>query len=116
MKRLLFLLVFLLLHTATATAQMAVVTRNVNLRASPSTENSPVAKLNPGAQLELLDPDASNGFLHVRTEEGKEGWAWSRNVRIQAPDTASTATATAPSATGANTQHVALPGFIRHRR
>jgi uncharacterized protein YraI len=105
MKRLLFLVVFVLLHAATATAQTAIVTRNVNLRADPSTENSPVVALKPGAQLELLDPNASNGFLHVKTQEGKEGWAWSRNVRIQAPGTASTATTTL-STTAANTQHV----------
>jgi len=64
-------------------AQTAVVTRNVNLRPDASSDGVPVAKLKPGTQLQLLDPDSTKGFLHVRTGDGKDGWAWGRNLRVQ---------------------------------
>jgi hypothetical protein len=104
MKRLLCLLAFLLMHVVAAAAQTAVVTRNVNLRTDSSTDTAPVAKLKPGARLELLDPGPSNGFLHVKTEDGKEGWAWGRNVRIESGAGATAAVAAA--ATAGSAQHV----------
>jgi hypothetical protein len=66
-----------------AAAQTAVVTRNVNLRPDPSTNGAPIAKLNPGTQLGLLEPTETNGFFHVKTRDGTTGWAWGKNVRLQ---------------------------------
>ena len=76
MKRVIALLVFLLLLGNLAAAQTAVVTRNVNLRPDASTNGAPLAKLTAGAQVELLEPTGTNGFFHVKTADGTEGWAW----------------------------------------
>jgi hypothetical protein len=82
MKRLLRIVVYLSLSVSLALAQTAVVTRNVNLRSDPSTNNDPIDRLIPQTQLQLLEADATNGFLHVKVN-GESGWVWSRNVRIQ---------------------------------
>lgn len=78
---------FLLLASlprVTALAQVAVVTRNVNLRIDPSVRRPPIRLLRPPTELELLDPDATRGFYHVMTLEGEDGWVWRRNVRVDA--------------------------------
>jgi uncharacterized protein YgiM (DUF1202 family) len=83
MKRVFSLFLFLLLQAGLAAAQTAVVTQNVNLRPDASTKGASVETLKTGTKLELVETDQTNGFLHVKTEDGKEGWAWSRNVHIQ---------------------------------
>ncbi|MCU1307922.1 MAG: hypothetical protein JWN45_2617 [Acidobacteriaceae bacterium] len=82
MKPLLRILVLLLLWVMSAAAQTATVTRNVNLRPDPSTDNQPLKKLAPGIQIQLLEPDATNGFLHVKADD-QTGWVWSKSVKIQ---------------------------------
>ena len=64
-------------------AQSLVVKRNVNLRSDASTSIKPITLLIPPAQLALLDPDKQNGFYHVRTSDGKEGWVWAKNVTLE---------------------------------
>lgn len=83
MKRLLGLLVPLLFLGNLAAAQTAVVTHNVNLRPDASTNGSPLTKLNVGAQVELLGPGQTNGYFHVKTTDGTDGWAWSHNLKVQ---------------------------------
>ncbi len=83
MKRVIALLVFLLLVGSLAAAQTAVVTRGVNLRPDASTNGAPLAKLNVGAQVELLEPTQTSGFFHVKTTDGTEGWAWGHNLHVQ---------------------------------
>src|SRR5712691_10776032 len=82
MKRLLNLFGLLLLALGLATAQTAVVTRNVNLRPDPSTNNTPIEKLTPDTQIQLLEPDRTNGFFHVKVDH-HTGWVWGNNVHIQ---------------------------------
>jgi len=77
------MLAFLFLQVSLAAAQTAVVTRNVNLRPDASTNNAPLAKLSPGTRLEILEPAQPNGFFHVKTTDGTEGWAWSKNLHVQ---------------------------------
>jgi len=73
----------LLIFFASASfAQQATVVRNVNLRADPSTTNPPIRLLDSGTTLTLLDPTQQNGFYHVRTENGEEGWVWSKNIKV----------------------------------
>src|SRR5579862_1282046 len=72
-----------LLYATVAAGQTAVATRNVNLRPDASTSGQPVSTLKAGDQVELLSPTATNGFLHVRTQNGEEGWAWQRNLHLQ---------------------------------
>jgi len=61
-------------------AQSTTVKRNVNLRSDHSTESAIIEKLRPPAAVELLDANPADGFYHVRTGDGVEGWAWSRNL------------------------------------
>lgn len=65
-----------------ALTQSAVVTRNVNLRPDPSTNETPIDKLTPPTQLQLVEVGATNGFLHVKVD-GEEGWVWAKNVHVQ---------------------------------
>src|SRR6266851_5238907 len=82
MKCLLKLFVLLLLSLGLALGQTGVVTRNVNLRTDPSTDNDPIAKLQPGTQVELLEPDPTDGFFHVKVDD-QTGWVWGKRIRIQ---------------------------------
>jgi uncharacterized protein YraI len=87
-------------------AQEAVVTRNVNLRHGPSTAQAPIRLLVPPDTVELLEPNQTNGYYHVRTEDREEGWVWGRNVRIlsegePAPTSPSMAPSAAPTVEGA---------------
>ncbi len=95
MKRLLYSLVLSLLCVI-ATAQTAVVARNVNLRPDASTDNDPIETLKPGAQLTLLDSAPTGGYYHVKAPDGQSGFVWGRNVKIQAD--ASTPSATSGAA------------------
>jgi len=67
---------------AADSTRQAVVTRNVNLRPSPSTAGRSIRLLKPPDELELREDTATNRFYPVRTDEGEEGWVWSRNVRV----------------------------------
>jgi hypothetical protein len=75
-------LAFALLPADVWAQQTAIVTRNVNLRPDPSTSHAAKELLKPPTTLDLLDPTASQGYLHVRSSDGTEGWVWSRNVTI----------------------------------
>jgi|SRR5579872_2906192 len=80
MYRLLRTIAFFLLSAALAGSQTAVVTRNVNLRSNPSTTQTPIAKLTPETQLQLLETGSTNGYLPVKLID-KSGWVWSKNVQ-----------------------------------
>lgn len=82
MERVRVLALIWLMTLGIAFAQTAVVKRNVNLRSDPSTDNPPVAKLTPGTQLNLVEPDPTDGFFHV-TVNGQEGWVWGKRIDIQ---------------------------------
>src|SRR5438034_2489280 len=84
MKRFLHFLVLCLLWTSHATAQTAVVKRNVNLRSDASSDSDIVELLKPGAQLLLVEPDQINRFYHVTTDDGEDGWVWARNIKVLA--------------------------------
>jgi hypothetical protein len=65
-----------------AFAQTAVVQRNVNLRADPSTANPSLALLMPPTVLMLLETTKQAGYYHVRTPSSQEGWVWGPNVML----------------------------------
>ena len=83
MKRFLWFSLLVFLGVALATAQTATVTRNVNLRPDPSTDNDPIEKLKPPAQIQLIEPDPTDGFYHVAAPDGQKGWVWAKNVSVQ---------------------------------
>lgn len=83
MKRFLRILALALLVAGLAAAQTATVTRNVNLRPGPSTDNAPIEKLKPPSQVQLVEPDPTSGYYHVTAQDGQDGWVWGRNIQIQ---------------------------------
>jgi Bacterial SH3 domain len=99
MKR---LFVFCLLWASLAAAQTAVVKRNVNLRSDHSTDSDAIDKLTPPAQLQLVEPDPTDGFYHVRTVDNEEGWVWGRNIKIlaEAPPSSPTTPSTPSTPSG----------------
>src|SRR5437016_9327575 len=97
MRKSIVLLVFLYFICAVGTAQVVTVNHNVNLRSNASTDNDPLATLTPGTHLQLIGPTPKNKYLHVRTDDGTQGWVWSRNVHIEEGETTSTATASSTS-------------------
>lgn len=102
MNRLLRIIAFVFLTAVLAGSQTAVVTRNVNLRSDPSTTQTPIAKLTPETQLQLLETGSTNGYLHVKVND-QSGWVWSKNVQTSQP-TPSTRTAGGEIATGSTAE------------
>jgi SH3 domain-containing protein len=82
MKRLPFLFVLCFLFTSLAMAQTAVVKHNVNLRSDASTDSDVIETLAVGTQLQMMERDKTNGYYHVTTADGQDGWAWARNIRV----------------------------------
>jgi hypothetical protein len=58
-------------------------TRNVRLRPTPSTDKKPLMVLRPGDELQLLEKEPTNGFYHVQTEDGTEGWVSARYINVK---------------------------------
>ena len=61
-----------------------MATHNVNLRPDASTTNSPLETIQKGDTVTLLEPGKTNGYYHVKAADGKEGWMYSRYVKVQA--------------------------------
>src|SRR5882762_3646737 len=88
--RLTFLFVLAVVTLNCLLAQEAVVVRKTaNLRADPGTGEAPEAVLHSGDKLTLLDPTPEHGYLQIKTRDGKEGWVFSRNIRVLASPSAS---------------------------
>lgn len=82
MKRLFRILLFCLVVVSFANSQTATVKRNVVLRTKASSSSKKITTLTPPATLTLISPTTRNGFLHVKTEEGDNGWVWANNVEV----------------------------------
>jgi len=64
--------------------QIAVATRNVNLRPDASTSQTPLEALHKGDQVTVLHAGAKvNGYYHVQAADGKQGWVYARYVKVQ---------------------------------
>ena len=70
------------LCSAAARADQATITHDVNLRRDPSSVHKPIRLLTPDDAIELIDTSPLNGYYHVRTDQGEEGWVWSHGVHI----------------------------------
>jgi hypothetical protein len=84
MKR--FLIVTLLLLCAVlgiAQTQNAVVKRNTFLREGPSSNDKKIILLKAGDELELVETEQTESYYHVRTLDGEEGFAFSKNVTVK---------------------------------
>lgn len=65
-------------------AQVQVV-RNVTFRSGPSKTEKAIELLRPPERLELIDPQPTNGYYHVRTEEEETGWVFAQRVKLVKP-------------------------------
>ena len=102
-------LVVLLLCARLASAQTVTLTRNVNLRPTPSTIEDPKALLKPPTVLALLSPAKDEGYYKVRAPDGQEGFVWAKNVRLDQPTTPVPPTPTPTSTPTIAPMAVALP-------
>jgi hypothetical protein len=74
------------LWCALALAQTtAVVTRNTNLRSTPSSVLTPIRLLLPNETLTLVTTTQVNGYYHVRTAQNEEGWVYRNRVNVVGP-------------------------------
>jgi hypothetical protein len=80
--RSLLALVFACLIAGSAIAAEVIIKNRATLRSDPSTQRAPIAILHPAEHLDLIEPTPTAGYYHVRSEEGEEGWVYSRNVEI----------------------------------
>jgi hypothetical protein len=76
------LLLTVVFFALAANAQTAKVKHNVNLRPDPSTQHDSISLLKPPASLDLVEPDATNGYFHVATADGQNGWVWSKDIQV----------------------------------
>jgi Bacterial SH3 domain len=67
-------LLFLFVSLCPALAQETTVLHQVYLRADPSTANPPIGTLRKGTKVTLVEAVPKDGFYHVKTTRGKEGW------------------------------------------
>jgi hypothetical protein len=100
-RKILFCSLFLIVGLYPASAQDTTVLHQVYLRADPSTSNAPVGTLRKGTEVTLVEPTPTDGFFHVKTAKGKEGWVGATYLATGAGATQPTTEAAAPtSATG----------------
>jgi hypothetical protein len=55
-------------------AQQATIIHGVSLRADPTPHNPPIETLKKGSSVTLLEPNPKDGFYHIKTSDGKDGW------------------------------------------
>jgi hypothetical protein len=59
------------------------VARNVNLRPDQSMAYPPIRLLNPGEPaMELVEPEPLDGYYHVKTAAGEDGYVWAEAVDV----------------------------------
>ena len=80
---LIFTWLLFLAVTGFAQTENAVAKRNTYLREGPSTKNKIIILLKAGDELELIDPEPTQNYYHVRTMDGEEGFAYTKNVTVK---------------------------------
>jgi hypothetical protein len=79
-------LVLLFSVAAFAQAQQTTVLHHVYLRSDPSTSNTPIGTLRKGQKVTLVDAAPTDGFFHVKTIRGKEGWVGETYLEAGVPE------------------------------
>lgn len=64
--------------------KQATISHNAKLRSDASTNNPSIQTLAAGTSVVVIDAKPTNGFYHVRTDQNKEGWVWSKSVSFPA--------------------------------
>lgn len=75
----------LLAVTPVAGQDVAVVSRNLNLRTGPSVSATVIATVREGEIIAILKHGHRSGFYRVRTQEEETGWVTDRYVHILDP-------------------------------
>jgi hypothetical protein len=60
--------------TCPIVAQQTTVLHHVYLRSDPSTSKPPIATLRKGQKVTVIEAEPNDGFYHVKTTRGTEGW------------------------------------------
>jgi len=60
-----------------------VTTRNVNLRADPSTKHKALELIQKGATVRLLETAKTSNYYHVQAADGKQGYVYANYVKVQ---------------------------------
>jgi hypothetical protein len=92
--------VFLVMSLCPALAQETTVLHHVYLRSDPSTANPPIGTLRKGAKVTLVETVPTDGFYHVKTMRGKEGWVGATYVAAGVKEPTTERAAPISSATG----------------
>jgi hypothetical protein len=92
--------VFLVMSLCPALAQETTVLHQVYLRSDPSTANPPIGTLRKGAKVTLVETVPTDGFYHVKTMRGKEGWVGATYVAAGVKEPTTEPAAPISSATG----------------
>lgn len=85
----------------------AVVKHHATLRSDFSTKHKPIVSLEVGEDVELISPSQTNGYYHVRTLDGDEGWVYSRNLDLVTSPPSSGGTTPPPTAPSVSNTGVA---------
>jgi beta-lactamase superfamily II metal-dependent hydrolase len=98
------LVLLVLLSTGTLRADYLVTYRPANIKAEPVSEAASLERVGEGVRLSLLDDGVqTNGYYHVTSPAGTDGWVYRTLVRRHADDggtPSSTGTGSASSAAG----------------
>lgn len=85
-------------------SQQAVVRHNAKLRSEPNGSATIEGEVNVNDALTVLDPTPEHGYLQVRTSDGKDGWVFSRYIKIVASPTSSEPSTDPETANATGTQ------------
>jgi len=86
MKNLSVLIVLLLIATQAPAQTLRYVTDKlaITMRTGQSTQHNIVRMLNSGSKVEVLETSEDDGYSHVRTADGTDGWVLTRYL-VDAP-------------------------------
>ena len=84
-RRIGFVFVVLVWSAIVLAQATATVTHNGNLRPTPSSAQPPIRLLTPPETLTLISSTQVNGYYHVRTAQGEEGWVYRNSVKLGGP-------------------------------
>ena len=70
----------LLFVSTIAAQQAATISHPSFLRSSPTNADPALGRLKVGDTVTLLAAERRQGYYHVQTSDGEEGWVWARNV------------------------------------
>jgi len=73
------------LLAASSWCQDATLRRGSNLRKAPNTASVILENLKTGDSVALITNRKRLGYYHVRTQDGKPGWVWAKNLNIAVP-------------------------------